>query len=223
MQENKVMFNFPWEGEGNPYGPLTEKQWKILRAALEVFIEKGYSAATTSEIAHRAGVAEGTIFRHFKTKKDILLATLVPLMQNLLGPGVAYSLRDLLVQNGNLPLEEVLLIILEDRQKHIAEISGLLRVVLVEANFHPELKEVLVNEVAGKSQEFLLRFLEQRQKAGELRGDIDVWALTRSLVGAFAFYLFSQGLFPMREEGRDNRQELKAMVDLFLKGAQTKN
>ena len=48
---------------------LNEKEQKILNAACLVFSQKGYSSATTSEIAKWAGVAEGTIFRYFKTKK----------------------------------------------------------------------------------------------------------------------------------------------------------
>lgn len=48
---------------------LSEKQIKILEAAIEIFAEKGYASTSTSEIAKRAGVAEGTIFRHYKTKK----------------------------------------------------------------------------------------------------------------------------------------------------------
>lgn len=51
---------------------LTEKQKKIIIAAIESFSEKGYAATSTSEIAKKAGVAEGTIFRHYKTKKIYL-------------------------------------------------------------------------------------------------------------------------------------------------------
>lgn len=219
MPEQKPSFKLPWEGEETLYRELTEKQWRILKAALKVFTEKGYSAATTSEIAREAGVAEGTIFRHFKTKKDILLATLIPLLRNLIAPGAANSLRELLLQNENLPIEEVLLLTLEDRQKHITEFWPLLRVVIIEANFHPELREVLVNTVAARNQETFIAFLQQRQKKGELRDDLDIWTITRSLVGAFAFYLMSRTLFPEHEKERDNRQEIKAIVDLFLRGA----
>jgi AcrR family transcriptional regulator len=221
MKEFDPFMDLPWTSEGNPYGELTEKQWNILKAALVVFTEKGYSAATTSEIARIAGVAEGTIFRHFKTKKDILLATIIPLMQNLVGPASAHSLRELLVENENLPFEEVLFIIMEDRQKHLLKILPLLKVIFVESNFHPELREVLVNGVALPNQEFFLRFIEQRQKNGELRRDIDAWVLTRSLVGAVAFYLFSKSFFQNREQGRENRQELKGIIDLFLTGAKS--
>lgn len=45
----------------------------ILRAAKELFAEKGYDGTATAEIAERAGVAHGTVFHHFKTKENLLL------------------------------------------------------------------------------------------------------------------------------------------------------
>ncbi len=142
-------------------------------------------------------------------------------MQNVLGPKAAHSLHKLFIENDKLPIEEVLLIILEDRQKNILSILPLLKVVFVESNYHPELRKVLVKGVAVPSQEFFLRFIEQRQRNGELRADLDAWALTRSLVGAFAFYLFSCSFFEDREEGRENREELKGIIEIFLKGAKS--
>ena len=53
---------------------MTEKQISILSAAIELFSEKGYEATATSEIAKKAKVAEGTIFRYYKTKKELLYA-----------------------------------------------------------------------------------------------------------------------------------------------------
>jgi AcrR family transcriptional regulator len=49
--------------------PLPGSQQRILDAAVEAFAEQGYSGTATSEIARRAGVAEGTIFRYYPTKK----------------------------------------------------------------------------------------------------------------------------------------------------------
>ena len=45
----------------------------ILAAAAKLFAEKGFEATPTSEVARSAGVAEGTIFHHFKTKDGILV------------------------------------------------------------------------------------------------------------------------------------------------------
>jgi AcrR family transcriptional regulator len=44
---------------------------QISKAALGLFIKKGIKATTTREIARKAGIAEGTIYRHFKSKNDI--------------------------------------------------------------------------------------------------------------------------------------------------------
>ena len=53
---------------------MTEKQEKILNAALELFSEEGFKATSTSKVAKRAGVSEGLIFRHFKNKDGLLEA-----------------------------------------------------------------------------------------------------------------------------------------------------
>jgi AcrR family transcriptional regulator len=45
---------------------------KLLRAALELYTSVGYRATTTPAIAARAGVAEGTIYRHFSGKEQLL-------------------------------------------------------------------------------------------------------------------------------------------------------
>jgi len=55
---------------------MTEKQEKILQAALELFAKEGYNATSTSKVAKHAGVSEGLIFRHFENKEGLLQAIL---------------------------------------------------------------------------------------------------------------------------------------------------
>lgn len=55
---------------------MTEKQEKIIRAALQLFANEGYHATSTSKVAKSAGVSEGLIFRHFGNKEGLLNAIL---------------------------------------------------------------------------------------------------------------------------------------------------
>ena len=55
---------------------------RILAAAGEVFAEGGPDAST-EEVAHRAGVAVGTVFRHFPTKADLLRALMKDLLSQV--------------------------------------------------------------------------------------------------------------------------------------------
>lgn len=46
---------------------------KIERAALKLFVHEGVDAATTREIAEKAGVSEGALYRHYKGKDELAL------------------------------------------------------------------------------------------------------------------------------------------------------
>jgi TetR/AcrR family fatty acid metabolism transcriptional regulator len=54
----------------------SDKHTRILYAAIEVFAEYGYFQARISDIAVKAGVADGTIYLYFKNKEQILMAAL---------------------------------------------------------------------------------------------------------------------------------------------------
>ncbi|WP_376791816.1 TetR/AcrR family transcriptional regulator [Thermoflexus sp.] len=61
---------------------------QILEAAARVFARYGFRGSTTRAIAQAAGVAEGTLFRYFPTKRHLLLAlfetlTIQPIQQQL--------------------------------------------------------------------------------------------------------------------------------------------
>ncbi len=49
---------------------------KIIQAALDLFVERGYYGTKTSQISRRAGISEGLLFHYFPTK-EILLEELV--------------------------------------------------------------------------------------------------------------------------------------------------
>ena len=49
-----------------------DAQGRLLRAALELFAERGYEATTTAQIAERAGLTKTTLFRLFADKREIV-------------------------------------------------------------------------------------------------------------------------------------------------------
>jgi AcrR family transcriptional regulator len=53
--------------------PRDERVAEIMLAARKVFAHRGYEAASTAEIAVQAGVVEGTLYRYFPTKRDLLI------------------------------------------------------------------------------------------------------------------------------------------------------
>ena len=52
--------------------PTDLTRQRLIRAALELFSTRGYHDTTTAQIAKKAGVAEGTIYRHFPGKQQLL-------------------------------------------------------------------------------------------------------------------------------------------------------
>jgi AcrR family transcriptional regulator len=56
------------------------RQEQILAAALDVFSQKGYTAATIPEIARTAGLAAGTIYLYFPAKRELFIKTIENLL-----------------------------------------------------------------------------------------------------------------------------------------------
>ena len=67
------------------------KRTLITDAAVEVFAERGFHQARISDIARKAGVADGTIYLYFKNKEDLLLSIFEEKMDFLLG-GLRHAL-----------------------------------------------------------------------------------------------------------------------------------
>ena len=58
-------------------GPIrrdpAEKRARLLNAARALFLRQGYEASSTAEIAREAGVSEGILFHHFRSKRGLFL------------------------------------------------------------------------------------------------------------------------------------------------------
>lgn len=54
----------------------TATRTRILEAAVEALLERGYAATTVAEVQERAGVARGTLLHHFPTRVDIMVGAI---------------------------------------------------------------------------------------------------------------------------------------------------
>ena len=61
-----------------------EREALILKAAEDVLMEKGYHETSIDEIAARVGIAKGTVYLHFPSKEDLVVAIFERDMQHLL-------------------------------------------------------------------------------------------------------------------------------------------
>jgi len=193
----------------------TEKQIRIIEAAVEVFSEKGFAAASTSEIAQRAGVAEGTIFRHYKTKKDLLLSIAAPVAVKLFAPFLMRDFAKLLEMPYD-RAEDLFRAILRDRLDFARKHKKLLRILVHEVPFQPELlaqvKDLFTHIVIARIEPLIRHF----QERGALR-EMPTWRVIRATVSQFVgmvvFHVFLAPEFPFDEE-----EEIEQTVDILLHG-----
>ncbi|WP_373231011.1 TetR/AcrR family transcriptional regulator [Cohnella sp.] len=193
----------------------TDKQARILEAAIEIFSEKGFAATSTSEIAQKAGVAEGTIFRHYKTKKDLLLSIAGPIAIKMVAPFLMRDFAKLL----DLPYsqtDDFFRAIARDRIVFARKNIKLIRILFHEVPFQPELmdqvKSLVTNVVVNRIEKVIKHFQEQGQiiKAPP-------WRIMRSaasiFIGMIIFHVFLMPEFPFDEE-----EEIDRTLDILMHG-----
>src|SRR5215510_9890643 len=66
-----------------------EKREAILRAATDVFAERGFFNAQVADVARAAGVAAGTVYLYFRSKDDLLVSIFERTMRDALADGRA--------------------------------------------------------------------------------------------------------------------------------------
>jgi AcrR family transcriptional regulator len=119
----------------------TEKRREqILKAGMDIFSVKGYAAATIPEIAKAAGVAAGTIYLYYPSKRELFIAVI----KNII---ITAPLLDLIGKFPRGDIAVVLKHILKDRFK-LAERDVVSRMpaLIAEVQRDPELKELWLKD-----------------------------------------------------------------------------
>lgn len=63
--------------------PHEDTRARVLRAALELFAERGFAATSTRELSERLGFTKAALYYYFRTKDDLLAALIQPGLEQL--------------------------------------------------------------------------------------------------------------------------------------------
>lgn len=194
---------------------LTDKQKKIIVAAIESFSEKGYAATSTSEIAKKAGVAEGTIFRHYKTKKELLMSIVAPIMAKLIGPFIVNDFNKVLDRQYD-QVEDFLRATIENRREVLIKLLPVIKIMLQEIPFQKEMREQFLELVAKKTFDRVSGLIKSYQEKGQLI-EMPSASVARLAITSVLGYLISRYiLFPDLEW--DDELETERTIQFILHG-----
>jgi AcrR family transcriptional regulator len=196
---------------------MTEKQSKIVQAAIEVFAEKGYAASSTSEIAQRAGVAEGTIFRHYKTKKDLLLSIVAPTMVKLLAPFVLKGFNNVLDSEYE-SLDQFLRAMIDNRLEFMKKHKNILKIVIQEVPFHLELQEQFKKVVLARVLDRIRGVIDKLKAKGKVV-DLPTDTIIRLCASSIGGYLLVRMVYGETEGAVwDDQREREETIAYVMRG-----
>jgi AcrR family transcriptional regulator len=193
-----------------PLATETDTSKRILQAARQLFARKGYDATTTKDLAHKAGVAEGTVFRHFPNKKAILIEVATE--------GWIEILTDLLTELSEMGSYKAVAQVMRKRMLNLRENGDLLRVCFLEAQFHPELRDRIQSEVIAKMTDVAEAFFQTAMDKGVYRR-MNPRLVAQVFLGMFAVAGFSYDTLISPGASPLAMQDMaEGLADIFLNG-----
>src|ERR1700738_3630419 len=139
---------------------------RLLDAAAETFARDGIRGATTREIARKAEVNEVTLFRHFKSKEQLLRAVL---QRGLVSEVAMMDQHSSWKENLRESMEKYA----RHYYSHIEKKEGIARAFLAEAQILPKSMQTMIAEVIRPVRERLVLIPADAQKDGVVRHDVN--------------------------------------------------
>ena len=188
-----------------------EREALILQVAEEVLMEKGYYETSIDEIAARVGIAKGTVYLHFPSKEDLVIAIFERDMQQLL-QYIDSTMSSALTARGKLEAIFDLMHggIISKRMQLLYSISNGagLRHLLVE-------KKGCLREIWDQLSARLNSLLEEGKAAGEFDSSLP----TMVMLSAFYSLLSQKNYDRLMAEGQMSGEEVaKNLKRIYIKG-----
>lgn len=194
---------------------LSSKQKAVLQASLTLFARQGYDRTTTQEIAELAHVSQGTVYKRFATKHDILEALITPFIDEII-PRLAMDFSKA-VSDQNLPdFGDYLSFVVRDRLELVVTNRKLVRILLAGIFNNQHEATALLDKVSQAVEGVEARFtviFSHYQHSGQL---VD-WPV-RQIVRYTAATIISHALpvVLMGDDGNEDGEDATKPLNLDL-------
>ncbi|MFA6896986.1 MAG: TetR/AcrR family transcriptional regulator [Patescibacteria group bacterium] len=161
----------------------TDKKQSIYLAAAKLFGKKGFEGTSLDEVAHKAGVAKGTIFYHFQNKEELFSA--------LIQEGIEQLSRGIeTIANKNISIEKKLELIIEFHFGFFKEHRDMCLMILGQIGNFQKRGQKSIELIRGR----YLTAMEEIIKEAKAKGVIDKKLETESLIIALFSLLAVTGV-----------------------------
>ncbi len=150
---------------------------ELLDAALALFVEKGFAATRTDEVAERAGVSKGTLYLYYPSKEELLKAVISHYLSARIAEGA--QMADRFEGSAATLLRNVL----TDwwGQLYDSPAAGVFKLVITEVRNFPDIAQFYADQVVEPAHQLLGTVLRRGIAAREFRA-VDVDHAVHSLV-----------------------------------------
>jgi AcrR family transcriptional regulator len=191
---------------------MTIKKRRVIESAIELFSENGYMATTTKEIAAKAGVAEGTIFKHFPSKSE-LLQSIITKTGEMINHDIQSCLLDQKYEN----LHDFISTIIERSYEMIKRYYPVLKICSEEVIFQRTITEPGFQELLIQVNHLIRNVIVQLRIGGEnivIHPHEEEKLISMTLLGLF----MDRFLYP--EKNEEDRVQSQHVADFIVNGLQ---
>ncbi len=190
-----------------------KRKCQLAQAALRVFSERGFSGATTREIANAAGVSEAVIFQHFDSKEELYTSILDEKTSRIFSRKWLEEMQIHAAKKRDVKLFEAI----AAKITEFAEQSCLVRLVLYSALEGHEIIEVFRRRQMFPVFELLRDYIVERQSDGAFQV-CDANIAARAFLGAQIYHAVVENLFHGDSLELSNEAAIKNYTRFALDG-----
>lgn len=189
---------------------------ELLDAALDLFVEKGFAATRSEEVAARAGVSKGTLFLYFPSKEELFKAVV---RENISGRFSEWVAEFEAFEGSTAEMVRYCLRVWWERLG-ATRASGITKLMISEARNFPELAAFYQQEVIRPANDLIRRILQRGMDRGEFR-PMDIEYAVFGIVAPMVFLIMmkhSLGACAPQDYPLDPERYLEAQVETLLQG-----